>query len=476
MDKRTFIKLATLGTAFAVSQFIPGGRAIAALAPNPDTTEFLKACEAGNTPLIKSMLASTPNLLQARDDVGRSGFALALLAGQKETGTLLKEAGFETDAHEAALDLDWDRFKELMESDIESMPNRVNADHPLGGTAMWAAAAGGAGTSIWRIYAQCGDPNASPRGSAGSSPLQAALQFADLETAELTASSLLGNACDPNPARNSAQPPLHLAAQRGSYDLVELLIRWGADVKQKDQQGKTARQLAEEAGHEKVYHLLRKHKKIARTCRNSRLAYDRAGNPYQAPDLREIPQYRRGKLVGMSHGNLEGVKAAIDEDRRMAHSIATTSEIAVEAGAHMGNRKMVELLLSLGAPYSLPTAVMMGDYATVKRLLKEDPNRIHERGAHDFALLWYPIIGKCEPDMMQLLLDQGGKVEEQHFLGTTALHWASMAGNLEMMEMLIENGADVNRKGRKFGGKYTSPLQMAREEKAKAFLRSRGAV
>lgn len=474
MDKRTFIKLATLGTAFAFTQLLPGGRAFAALTSHPDTAEFLRACQAGDIVLIKKLLAADRDLLRAKDDAGRSGFALALLAGHREAGTFLKDAGYQTDAHEAALELDWPRFKELMEQDEATMANRVNADHPIGGTAMWAAAAGGAGSNIWRVYAQCGDPNVHPRGAAGSSPLQKALLYRDLPTAELTAATLLGNGTDPNPPANIVAPPLHIAAQRGSFELVEMLIRQGAEVKQKDARGKTARQLADEAGHEKVFDLLKRHKKIARTTRSTRLVYDRSGSAYRMPDLQDISQYQRGNLVGMSHRNLDGVKAALDADRRMAHSIATTTEMAVEAGAHMGNRKMVELLLGSGAPYSLPTAVMMGDYAMVKRFLKEDPQRIHERGAHDFALLWYPIIGRCELDMMQLLLDHGGQVEDQHYLGTTALHWASMGGNLEMMDLLIENGADVNRPGRKFGADYETPMQMARDEKTREFLKSRG--
>ena len=118
---------------------------------------------------------------------------------------------------------------------------------------------------------------------------------------------------------------------------------------------------------------------------------------------------------------------------------------------------------------------MLNDTTTVKKLLDEDPNRIYERGAHDFALLWYPIIGGGDLDMMQLLLDRGAKVEEQHFLGTTALHWASSRDSVEMVELLVDNGADLNRVGRKFKAEGERPLQMAKNEQVAAFLRSRGA-
>jgi ankyrin repeat protein len=108
-------------------------------------------------------------------------------------------------------------------------------------------------------------------------------------------------------------------------------------------------------------------------------------------------------------------------------------------------------------------------------MLDEDPNRIHERGAHDFALLWYPIIGGGQLEMVQLLLERGAKVEQQHYLGTTALHFACMRDYLEIIELLIENGADVNRVGRKFSAEGDTPLQLTKDEKVANYLRSKGA-
>ena len=180
-----------------------------------------------------------------------------------------------------------------------------------------------------------------------------------------------------------------------------------------------------------------KEQSIARICKTSRTAFDKDGNPYLAPDLGVLPYFKRGNLVGKSHGDLETVKKTVAADQRLAHSVATTSESGVEAGAHMGNRAIVEFLLENGAAYSLPTAVMLNDFTTVRKLLDEDPQRINERGAHDFPLLVYPIIGKCGPDMMALLLERGAEVEAQHFLGTTALHWACMRGRLKVVTLLF---------------------------------------
>ena len=473
-SRRRFIKLSAAGTALAYSSVILGGTPSGKQA-NPKKEKFIQACNDGELDAVKNMLATDPTLLTTKDDLGRSGFAIALLAGHRIVGDFLKEAGYQADLHESALDLNWDRYNELIGEESIETEKQVNDDHPIGGTAMWAAAAGGAGSSIWRVYANSGDPNLNPRKATGSVALQKALAFADLKTAEITAASLLSNNTDPNPLPNAEQPPLHIAAARGSFELVEMLVRLGANVNAKNHTGKTAIQLAAYYGHQPVYELLKNQEHIPRTCRTSRTAFDMDGNPYKEPDMSDIPLYLRGNLVGSSHRNLEAVQKAVIADPRMAHSVATTSEICVEAGAHMGNKGIAEFLIKNGAPYSLPTAVMLNDFSSVRRMLDEDPNRINERGAHDFALLWYPIIGKCEPDMMQLLLERGANVEQQHFLGTTALHWACIRGPIEMVELLVENGADVNRVGRKFDEAGVTPLQHTKDEKIANYLKSKGA-
>ena len=438
--------------------------------------QFLQACAHGDLEVLKPLVSKNPALLQSKDAVGRTGYALALLGHHLEVGNFLKGSGYQADLHEAALGLDWERFSELTGNETPATQALVNADHPVGGSAMWAAAAGGAGSDIWRVYAPSGDPNGNPRGQKGSTPLQQALHHPNLEIAELTAASLLSNHADPDPASNADLPPLHLAAQRGSMELVEMLVRHGANPVRTDNDGLKASDRAQMFGWNEIVQLLHDHQNIARTCRTSQTAITADGSRYVAPgDLDSIPQYLRSHLVGNAHGNVDFVKNAVSTDPRMAHSVATTGEHAVEACAHTGRKELVEFLLSQGAPYALPTAVMMNDFTTVHRLLDEDSRRIQERGAHDFALLWYPVIGNCDLTMMQLLLDRGAEVEQQHFLGTTALHWACLRGQLNVVELLIENGADVNRVGRKFKASGESPLQMTKDDKISDFLRSKGA-
>lgn len=452
-SRRAFLKTAALGT--AALAFPTGAALLDGQVGLPD--DFLAAVARGDLATVRRLLAADASLLRRTDAQGRTAYALAYLNGQPAIGAYLLGQGYTSDLHEAALAQDWDRFAALS----DEQPMQVNADHPLGGTALYAAALGGAGTQVWRVYAVAGQPNHIPRQRLGATPLQAALRYRDLPVAELTAASLLSNAADPNPPPNAEPPPLHLAAGRGSAALVEMLIHYGADVAARDATGQQATEYAHRGGHPAIVDLLARADEIPRLHNAHRASRNVGGAPYAAPDLGSLPPMAQGRLVGAAHRDLAAVRQAVTETPGLAHAVATTGERAVEAGAHMGNRPIVEYLLEQGAPYSLPTAVMRDDQPTVRAMLDADPRRIHERGAHGFALLWYPIIGQTDLSMMELLLDRGGDVEQQHFLGTTALHWASRGTSADMVALLLTRGADPNRAGRKFGEQPLTPLQIA---------------
>jgi ankyrin repeat protein len=120
---------------------------------------------------------------------------------------------------------------------------------------------------------------------------------------------------------------------------------------------------------------------------------------------------------------------------------------------------------------------MLADADRIRHLLAEDPLRIHERGAHDFALLWYPVLGKAPLEILEQLLAAGAEVERQHSLGTTALHYAALGGQLETVAFLLESGADPGRVGKKFDPAGQTPRQLAEQRghtEVAEFLRQRG--
>lgn len=445
------------------------------VAPGAAVERFLGAVCAGDLTAATTMLDQDHSLLAACDRSGRSAFALAYLHEHSEIGAMIRDRGYAPDLHESALALDWERFASL----AETRRKAIDRAHPIGGSAMVAAALGGAGSEIWRVYAEAADPNARPAGRHSPSALRAAFKISDLRRAELTAAMLLANGADPNQPEPRGDSTLHVAAARGSLELVEMLVRKGAEVHRVDDEGLTPLRRAEAAGHEAVAALLRDHAMIPRDHDSSRRVYDVHGAPYVAPDLADLDLVRRSRFVGASHFDMDTVRRESKAEPRLVHAIATTTEGAVEACSHTGRQPIVEHLLELGAPYSIVTAASRGDVPRVRALLAEDPLRVHERGPHDFALLWYPVIGDGSIALFEVLVNAGAEIERQHHLGTTALHHAAIGGTAEEIEWLIANGADVNRIGRKFGGEPLTPLDLARRRgrpEIEKLLLARGAL
>lgn len=484
---------------------VAGAPVLGAPAVEAPSARFLAAVLAGDRPTAAAVLAADPGLRDVRDAAGRSAFAVALLAGHGELAGWLREQGHAPDLHESALALDWPRFEQL----ATAAPAVVGLDHPVGGTALWAAARGGAADQVWRAYGLGADANGNPRGAAGQTPLRAAFDHPDLVVAERTAAGLLANGADPNAPQRDGSSPLHAAAARGSAELCRMLLRKGADVAAHDAAGRSPRELAESAaalagaperipvggdlagasggrrGHSggsgdfaEVLAILAAPDQILRYHSTSRTAWDVHGARFAPADLSAFDVVVRQRVVGMSHGNFAGVQELVGRHPELARAVASSGEHAVEASAHTGQREIVDYLLDRGAPYSLLTAVMRDDRRRVRELLDEDPQRIHERGPHDFALLWYPVIGGGLLELAELLLDRGAEVERQHHLGTTALHWAARRGQLEMAALLLARGADPERLSRQSEPAGETPLAIALgrgHAPVADLLRSRGA-
>lgn len=418
----------------------------------------------GDSAAVDRYLTACPSLLSELDNRGRSILSQALVSRRPSVCEVIIRHGFQPDLHEAAMMRDWARLDAL----ASKHPESVNRVHPIGGTAMYAAASGGAGADLWRIYSHCALPNARPAG--GFSPLRAALEFPDVRTAEMTAATLLANGADARAADPDGWTVLHAATMRGSVPIVETLIRKGAHVGAQTPDGQRAVDLADRIGLSDLATILEHHERIPRDDDSLRRSLDATGREYALPSFDGVSMSLRSDFVGASHRDMQRVREALARDARLVHSIATTNEAAIEAGAHMGNHDIIELLLDHGAPYATTTAVVRNDLETVRSRLRAHPGAIHERGAHDFPMLWYAVIGGEKLDMAELLLDAGANPEQQHFLGTTALHFAVLQEQRDMAVLLLEHGADPNRAGRKFSSDGQTPLQLARQRDNEAMV------
>ena len=93
--------------------------------------------------------------------------------------------------------------------------------------------------------------------------------------------------------------------------------------------------------------------------------------------------------------------------------------------------------------YQIFDAIKQGEVTTVKELLKKDPNLLNIRDKDERTLLH--VAARCiNLDLIELLVSNGASVNVKDNNGVTPLHSVVYRGNIEAVELLISNGADVN--------------------------------
>jgi ankyrin repeat protein len=138
-------------------------------------------------------------------------------------------------------------------------------------------------------------------------------------------------------------------------------------------------------------------------------------------------------------GDLSRVKTILEKNPALVDAMEE-GLTPIYYAAYQNDKKMVNFLLSKGAKDSIFIATIIGDAAKVKVFLGSNPSLIHQK-------------------------DQSGQ---------TCLHWAANKGHLQIVKLLVSQGAQVNLKD-KTGW---TPLEYAAEMKRKEivkYLKSHGA-
>ncbi len=467
-----FLSLAA-GVGTAVARISLPGKAEAA-APKPatpsappapagllDSQRFRQAVVAGDAAAVHRYLESDPALAYSKDERGRSVFLLACLAGKSEIAEAIRP-------HRDGLDLveavfggrpeDAQRVAEL----VEKYPRLINDLHPWGGTAVHATVRRGRTDLLFATLRSGPDFNLPSAAPESLTACRMAVDHPDPAVAEELVDALAGNGGDPNAPQGDGWTTLHAAARAGNPEVIRLLLFDGADPEARTPDRETALDIAVRLGHNEAAALLRKPNSLPRKHRTSRFLYTADGGHYEPKPQPALPWPVINEYVAVAHGNLARMRELLALYPTVLHACASWDELAVEAGAHVGFKDGVHLVLDQGAPCALPTAAMLGMTAHVKKLLAEDPQRIWDCGAHNMPPMWFPAIGGGTPDNLeiaQLLLDAGAD-PNAHKRGQTALHWAARGGQMDMVDLLLGHGADPNAKAKTPQGDVT-PLAMA---------------
>ena len=361
------------------------------------------------------------------------------------------------DIFQAAVAGDVPRATELADADPEIVRLR-SAD---GRTPLHFATANGKPDMALFLQLRGAELSAGPE-----SPLLAATDYPDRAIAVPMAKLLLINASDPNATRLDGKSALCLAAARGDADLAELMIHRGARVTPLETAAATGAAVA----------VLRNAEKIEKVHYNRRYIQDAQGKPVTRDDTNGVPWPKVNEFVRLAHGNFEKVRQLCQDTPALLNTRASWDELAVEAGSHVGNVPIASWLADRGAVISTCTAVLLGLGGKVKEALTADPLCLHERGAHDIAILSYTAWGNQQTEIAELLLKAGANVEARG-LGMTTLHLAASRGYTDLAALLLDHGADINATY-PVKGVATTALAAAitaKQEKMELFLRSRGA-
>ena len=248
--------------------------------------------------------------------------------------------------------------------------------------------------------------------------------------------------------------PLHLAVREGHLELVRYLVEQGGidpNYKMHPFQ-ESLLTCAEDRGHTEIAAFLRAsnaNPKLLRSWQDTgKIERDKGETALRFQDL-------------VDQGNLADVEAMLQERPELARDEdAFWGEGILAIPAKDGNRPMMELLMRYGARVpdisKWAKEYYFKNYESAVFLLENGMNPNHMNWRH--VTLLHDLAFKGELRKVELLLDHGAEINpiDEEFR-STPLGFAARWGQREVVTLLLERGANVN----KAGAPWATPLDWA---------------
>ena len=258
-----------------------------------------------------------------------------------------------------------------------------------------------------------------------STPLALAAELNYITLVEL----LLENGCNVNTQSSNGRTALISAASKGNVEAVFLLLKHKADVNKQDDNGMCAILVAAGNGHTEIVELL---------CE-----YD--------ADVNCADNFSRVPLTQATKNNHDVTAAALLKHGVFVNVTDATGDSALHIAAVEGNFVIAQLLLRYKADVNQNsddntplTLASTFNNINVARLLIESGADVNIKTGDDELTALHESTLKGWLEMVELLVDYGADLNSSAADGNTCFHIACQLGYIKIVQFLVSKGADVN--------------------------------
>ncbi|UPL01629.1 hypothetical protein LCI18_012563 [Fusarium solani-melongenae] len=381
-------------------------------------TALIWAARNGHGQVVRLLIASGADCMM-EDDEGWTALHWAVISGYDELVKLLLEPHSELSPDETqtnkALVLAAESGNSKTTEMLLQQASGVDWKDEEGSTALhWAVADGHEQTSALLLRNKA---DANLTDNFGNTPLHWAIPYAGITRL------LLEHGGNPDSPNNTKQTPLHWSAQAGLEAATELLLQHGANANAQDEHGVTPLHAAVLGGHEAVANLL------LLNGANADVMDQDGWTPLHAAIVKQhgalqnhlAPQTQNRAIFfnQMTERMSDESERALLEEMAENKSHGSTVVSGLRSAVNSGYRQRVLALLDSGADIDA-----------------------QDRIGDSTALTHAAWLGR--DDLVELLLEKGADPNRREQHGRTALHIAVKHGYSSIITMLVEYGADVD--------------------------------
>jgi len=208
-----------------------------------------QAVKDGKKDILIGLLDDHPSIRNAKNAEGISLLLFAIYNQRKELADLLVKFGAEFDVFSASA---YGALKDIV-SILRFEPDLVNTFSPDGWTPLHLASFFGNIMVVEFLVVSRAEMGAESRNALKNQPLNAATVSNKTDIVQF----LLKKGADVHFAQHGGITPLHAAAHNGNDKVVRILLAHGADPKTRNDKGETPMDMATQQGHANVVSLLR---------------------------------------------------------------------------------------------------------------------------------------------------------------------------------------------------------------------------